>query len=32
MTFSYVIDFQNIITDFAHNIHKIITCKNNEYI
>lgn len=30
--FSNIIDFQNIITDFAHNIHKIITCKNNEYI
>ena len=30
--FSNIVDFQNIITDFAHNIHKIITCKNNEYI
>lgn len=30
--FVYIVDFQNIITDFAHNIHKIITCKNNEYI
>ena len=23
----YIVDFQNIITDFVHNIHKIITCK-----
>ena len=30
--FFYIVDIQNIITDFAHNIHKIITCKNNEYI
>ena len=30
--FGNIVDFQNIITDFAHNIHKIITCKNNEYI
>ena len=30
--FSNIVDFQNRITDFAHNIHKIITCKNNEYI
>jgi hypothetical protein len=30
--FVYVVEYQNIITDFAHNIHKIITCKNNEYI
>ena len=25
--FGNIVDFQNIITDFAHNIHKIITCK-----
>ena len=25
--FSNIVDFQNRITDFAHNIHKIITCK-----
>ena len=30
--FGNIVDFQNIITDFAYNIHKIITCKNNEYI
>ena len=30
--FVYVVEYQNIITDFAHNIHKIIMCKNNEYI
>lgn len=30
--FAYIVDIQNIITVFAHNSHKIITCKNNEYI
>ena len=30
--FGNIVDFQNRITDFAHNIHKIITCKKNEYI